>query len=102
MAEGNYVHENGVQTQIGPEINGSAGEPSTPITSLPTYFYFPCPTCGRQLKARMRYMGKRVTCPTCCRELLADPLGTARQDSSLERAAELLRQLDEDFSRSEL
>lgn len=39
-----------------------------------TYFVQECPTCGRRLQIRVRYLGKSVVCQHCRGQLLArDP-----------------------------
>ena len=39
-----------------------------------TLFVQPCPTCGRSLEVRVRYLGKRVICRHCSAEFEAcDP-----------------------------
>jgi predicted RNA-binding Zn-ribbon protein involved in translation (DUF1610 family) len=87
------MDEIGVDCSTEPGTNGSVYCTTAISRSLPTYFHFECPTCGRQLKARMRYLGKNVTCPSCHREVTADPFEADHCESSLERAARLLRQL---------
>lgn len=64
--------------------------------SQATYFHQSCPTCGRQLRVRVEYLGKMVVCQHCRGRLLAvDPEcgPPADSDSSitlLERADQLL------------
>ena len=61
-----------------------------------TYFVQECPTCGRRLQIRVRYLGKSVVCQHCRGRLLArDPSANRRTDPTaadilLRRANELL------------
>lgn len=65
-----------------------------------TFFYQECPTCGRALRVRINYLGKTVVCEHCQGSFTAqDPNGSAEvaelhEQSSLERAEELLARLD--------
>ncbi len=60
------------------------------------YFIQECPTCGRNLQVRVKYLGKSVVCQHCGAELQAcDPSSvnyppTESSLSLLERAEELL------------
>jgi hypothetical protein len=68
--------------------------------SNPTYFVQECPTCGRRLRIRVEYLGKRVVCQHCRARLVArDPAGS-RYDLSdsailMRRAEELLEEAAE-------
>lgn len=60
------------------------------------YFIQECPTCGRNLQVRVKYLGKWVVCQHCGAKLVAcDPSSVSRPPaesslSVLERAEELL------------
>jgi hypothetical protein len=58
-----------------------------------TYFVQPCPTCGRRLEVRVRYIGRRVVCRHCRGEFTAaDPESRGyRPESS---GVDLLRHAD--------
>lgn len=64
------------------------------------FFVQPCPTCGRHLEVRVRYLGKRVVCRHCHGEFEArDPEAVNYDEpaacvSDLQRADQLLSQLD--------
>jgi hypothetical protein len=64
--------------------------------STTTYFNQECPTCGRSLRIRVAYLGKRVVCQHCFGEFEAcDPDSAAYPPSDsgvalLQRAEELL------------
>ncbi|NIL95845.1 MAG: hypothetical protein GTO53_02760 [Planctomycetales bacterium] len=58
-----------------------------------TYFLQACPTCGRSLRVRLEYLGKKVACKHCGGQFLAHdgPPSSADLDSDvLRRANELL------------
>ena len=61
-----------------------------------TCFYQECPTCGRQLRVRVKFLNKVVVCPHCEGQLVAeDPeTGSNPHDSSafalLQKAEDLL------------
>jgi hypothetical protein len=56
------------------------------------YFLQECPTCGRNLRIRVEYLGKSVVCQHCHRSLVArDPAAAGPgADGLLARAAELI------------
>ncbi len=56
-----------------------------------------CPTCGRNLRIRLQYLGRHMACPHCGRQFLAcdqdDPSGAASRPAHvglLDRANALL------------
>jgi hypothetical protein len=57
-----------------------------------TYFVQECPTCGRNLRIRVEYLGKSVVCQHCHRMLVArDPEASGPVGLGLlERASELI------------
>lgn len=61
-----------------------------------TYYIQECPTCGRQLRIRVEYLGKRVACEHCQGTFVAAESSSLRGDSGesgsalLQRANELL------------
>jgi hypothetical protein len=60
-----------------------------------TYFIQECPTCGRALRIRVEYLGRKLNCPHCRGTLYAeDPsandLGGVGSGDLLRRADELL------------
>ncbi len=59
-----------------------------------TYFMQDCPTCGRRLRIRVEYLGKKVTCQHCQGQLKAVDPAAARYDPP-EETNELLRRADE-------
>jgi DNA-directed RNA polymerase subunit RPC12/RpoP len=66
--------------------------------SHPIYYIQECPTCGRNLRVRVVYLGKRVVCKHCSSEFLAfDPSSgdTLCGSSILERADQLLASVHE-------
>ena len=70
--------------------------------SHPIYYIQECPTCGRNLRVRVAYLGKRVACKHCSSEFLAfDPSsGDSSSGSSiLERADQLLASVDKMMNR---
>lgn len=56
------------------------------------YLVQECPTCGRNLRIRVEYLGRSVVCQHCHGSLVArDPDASRHSDSGLlERAAELI------------
>lgn len=56
------------------------------------YFLQECPTCGRNLRIRVEYLGKSVVCQHCHRSLVArDPAGAGPAGGQLlARATELI------------
>lgn len=62
-----------------------------------TYFVQECPTCGRKLEVRVKYLGKQVVCQHCGARFEAYDAGTASYPpppssiSLLERAEQLLQ-----------
>ena len=61
-----------------------------------TYFVQECPTCGRNLRVRVEYLGKRVVCQHCGAKFHACEPGSPEadpatsSDSLLRRAEQLL------------
>lgn len=67
------------------------------------YFQRSCPTCGRQLRIRVRHLGRNVVCEHCNAEFRAfetDGPVTSPSVDLLERADELLRQAQEAVSQT--
>ena len=61
------------------------------------YFLQECPTCGRNLRIRVEYLGKSVVCQHCHRSQVArDPaaMGTGG-DGLLARAKELIDMVEQ-------
>ncbi len=85
-------------------MKATLGTPSEqehcPVSKSKTYFDQECPTCGRSLKIRVEYMGRRVTCQHCHANFEAcDPKSAAYPPSDsglalLKRAQELLASVD--------
>ena len=65
-----------------------------------TYFYEECPTCGRALRVKVTYLGKKVACGHCQGEFIAHDRGNPRVSpddrapSILDRATQLLNDLE--------
>ena len=65
-----------------------------------TYYIQECPTCGRSLRIRVSYLGRRVACQHCGGEFGAcDPASAAYPPngsgiSLLERAQELIAEVE--------
>lgn len=59
-----------------------------------TYFIQECPTCGRRLYIRVKYLGKRLQCQHCHGQFEAIDSTIARCDSAQE-GSDLLRRADE-------
>ena len=60
-----------------------------------TFFLQECPTCGRRLQVRVKYLGRDLECPHCSGRFLARdpsiPIRSLEDDKSiLEKADELL------------
>lgn len=61
-----------------------------------TYYTQECPTCGRNLRVRVEYLGKKVACQHCGGKFAAHEPGSAEDDPNkssnalLQRADELL------------
>lgn len=66
-----------------------------------TYFVQECPTCGRNLRIRVEYLGRSVVCQHCKRSLVArDPDASGDVGSGLlQRASELIDRADQRLSR---
>jgi hypothetical protein len=66
-----------------------------------TYFVQECPTCGRNLRIRVEYLGRRVVCQHCHRALVArDPEASGPVGHDLiERATELIDQAEKRLPR---
>lgn len=68
--------------------------------STVTYFFEECPTCGRALRVKVNYLGKKVVCEHCQGEFIACDRGNPRYSpddrapSLLDRATQLLEELD--------
>ena len=70
-----------------------------------TYFVQECPTCGRRLQVRVKYLGKRVACHHCGAQFAAcDPQSPEYPpaDSSLALLARVDQLLEEVAGRSTL
>jgi hypothetical protein len=70
-----------------------------------TYFVQECPTCGRRLRVRVNYLGKRIACRHCGARLTAcDPQSPdyPPADSSLALLARVDQLLEASVSRSTL
>ncbi|MDX1962809.1 MAG: hypothetical protein SFX18_06630 [Pirellulales bacterium] len=71
-----------------------------PRASTATYFYQECPTCGRALRVRVSYLGKKMICEHCQGAFIAsdpDNPHTTPQCAAptmLERASLLLDSLE--------
>ncbi len=63
----------------------------------PLYFSQECPTCGRSLRIRVRYLGKRLLCEHCRGPLIALDPSTNRYGNS--RPAETPRVGADEFLR---
>lgn len=59
-----------------------------------TYFVQECPTCGRRLQIRVKYLGRKVVCRHCQGHLIATDPSNVRCDSA-ESTNALLRRADE-------
>ncbi|HEX7378676.1 MAG TPA: hypothetical protein VF278_16265 [Pirellulales bacterium] len=62
-----------------------------------TYFVQECPTCGRSLRIRVEYLGKRLVCQHCHGALVASDCPTPRRcldGDLLQRASELIEQAE--------
>lgn len=66
-----------------------------------TYFVQECPTCGRNLRIRVEYLGRSVVCQHCHRVLVArDPVASGSFGHDLiERATELIDQAEKRLPR---
>lgn len=62
--------------------------------SSSTYFFQGCPTCGRRLRIRVEYLGKRVVCQHCQGSFVASDPANLRRDRA-EYDSGLLRVADE-------
>ena len=75
--------------------------------SHPVYFMQECPTCGRNLRIRVVYLGKKVVCQHCKSKFRAYDAsnGDGPPDDSgiavLDRADQLLASVDEMRSRED-
>lgn len=64
--------------------------------SSPTYYVQECPTCGRRLQIRVKYLGRKLVCRHCQGSMIAVDPSTLRYDDAepndllLRRAEELL------------
>ncbi len=74
--------------------------------STSTFFVQECPTCGRRLRIRVEYLGKRVVCQHCRGQLLACDPASNRYGSSdsavIQKAEELLKRAARDVAQSRL
>jgi transcription initiation factor IIE alpha subunit len=61
-----------------------------------TYFEQECPTCGRNLRIRVEYLGKRLVCQHCHGSLVAsDPEASVHPGFDLlQRASELIERAE--------
>ena len=62
--------------------------------SMATYFVQECPTCGRRLQIRLKYLGRAVQCQHCEAEFQAFDAATIQAPVS-DSSAELLARVDE-------
>ena len=68
--------------------------------SRSTYFVQECPTCGRSLQVRVKYLGRSVACQHCharfdaCEPSSADYPPSESGQGLLQRAEELLETAD--------
>jgi hypothetical protein len=62
-----------------------------------TYFVQECPTCGRNLRIRVEYLGKRVVCQHCHGSLIGrdQAAPVSRGFNLLDRAAELIEMAEQ-------
>ena len=62
-----------------------------------TYFVQECPTCGRNLRIRVEYLGRSVVCQHCHGRLVARDPDAAQDGGSglLQRASELIDEADQ-------
>ena len=71
-----------------------------------TFFVQECPTCGRRLRIRVEYMGKRVVCQHCRGRLVAcDPASNrygSRQSAVIQKADDLLKRSAQNAAQSRL
>lgn len=68
--------------------------------SCPTFFFKPCPTCGRRLEIKVEHFGKLVECPSCTSRFVAGETPdsderTAALEQALLKADEYLAQFIE-------
>ena len=59
-----------------------------------TYFAQECPTCGRQLRIRVEYLGKRVACQHCQGTFVAAEASTLRGEA-VDQGSALMRRANE-------
>lgn len=61
-----------------------------------TYFVQECPTCGRSLRIRVEYLGKRLVCQHCHGALVASdcPIAPRLSVDLVQRASELIEQAE--------
>ena len=71
-----------------------------------TFFVQECPTCGRRLRIRVEYLGKKVVCQHCRGRLVARDPASNRYGSCdsavIRRADELLRRAAQNTAQSRL
>lgn len=68
--------------------------------SKATFFVLECPTCGRRLEVRVKYLGRTVVCQHCHGELEAyDP---ASRSPSLSDSGVLLLRVEELLAAAEV
>jgi hypothetical protein len=69
-----------------------------------TFFLQECPTCGRRLRIRVEYLGKRLVCQHCCGQFMACDPASNRYGSCdstvIEKAEELLRRAAQNAAQS--
>jgi hypothetical protein len=58
------------------------------------YFHQECPTCGRQLRIRVEYLGKPVACQHCQGTFVAAESSSTR-DGPVDQGSALLRRANE-------
>lgn len=59
-----------------------------------TYFVQECPTCGRRLRIRVDYLGKRVACQHCQGAFVATESSNVRGEP-VDQGSSLLRRANE-------
>lgn len=59
-----------------------------------TYYVQECPTCGRSLQVRVKYLGKQVACQHCSAKFEASDPSSAKL-AELDTSASILARADE-------
>ena len=63
--------------------------------SMATYFVQDCPTCGRQLQIRLKYLGRSVQCQHCEAEFQAFDASNEIPAATSDSGSDLLARVDE-------